>query len=432
MVLKTDLFLFVSHVREDRAAALEVVGDLERRGVPCWVAPRDVHLGKPFDDEIAEALENCWAMLLLFSDRCNENVYIRREVTVAGEIGKAIITFRIEDVQPRKALRVRLSDLNWIDGFVSREQAIDEVARIFAPAKEKTQPKPAPTGESEHAPGSVSAERAARDEAPTRTEIKHPESPAMQAAAVESALAGQEPGQRAQAVPSLSERRPPETPEQAPPKTAQWRGLSRRRVLIVGALAVTAVIGAIVTRARPPPPRDAAAVSYFKLGQASFERKDYAQAIADFNKAIDIDPKYLDAYFERGGAYLQRGNGANQDNHHLAKQDYEQAIADFTEVIRLETERPLLSGVYERRGFAYERRGFAYDRRGDAYYDNEDVRNQYYDRAIADFTEVIRLDPKADAWVWYWRGRIKGKKGDLTGSQADIAAAKAIDPNVDK
>jgi tetratricopeptide (TPR) repeat protein len=422
MVLKTDLFLFVSHVREDRAAALEVVGELERRGVPCWVAPRDVHPGKPFDDEIAEALENCWAMLLLFSDRCNEKDYIRREVTVAGEHGKTIIPFRIEDVQPRGALRMRLSDLHWIDGFVSREQAIDEVARIFAPAMEEAQPKPAPTSESGHPPASGSAERAARDEAPTAaptgTKNKHPKSPAMEAAAAESALAGQEPGQHAQEAPSLSERRPSET--------AQWRGLSRRHVLIVGALAVTAGIGVIVIT-QDPPPRNTKADSYFKLGRSSVEGKDYAQAIADFDKAIDIDPKYVEAYFWRGHAYLERGNDYldNQDNHHLAKQDYEQAIANFTTVIGFKTEPPPLPATYGRRGLAY-------DRRGDANSDNEDVRNQNYDRAIADFTEVIRLDPKDAAWARYSRGRIKLKKGDVKGSQADIAAAKALNPNLDK
>jgi tetratricopeptide (TPR) repeat protein len=101
-------------------------------------------------------------------------------------------------------------------------------------------------------------------------------------------------------------------------------------------------------------------------------------------------------------------------------------------VIGFKTEPPPLR-------FTYERRGFAYDRRGDANSDNEDVRNQSYDRAIADFTEVIRiytevirLDPTDAAWAWYSRGRIKRKKGDVKGSQADIAAAKAIDPNVDK
>jgi len=128
-----DLFLFVSHVSEDRPAALEVVEELERRGVPCWIAPRDVRPGKPFDDEIAEAIEACRAMLLIFSEHCNEHEYIRREITVAGESQKIIIPFRIENAQPRRGLRVRLSDLHWIDGFASRERAIDQVVRTIDP-----------------------------------------------------------------------------------------------------------------------------------------------------------------------------------------------------------------------------------------------------------------------------------------------------------
>jgi hypothetical protein len=112
-----DVFLFVSHISEDRLAALEIVDELERRGVRCWIAPRDVHPGKPFDDEIAEAIEASRALLLIFSDRCNEHEYIRREITVAGESHKVIIPFRIEDAQPRRGLRVRLSDLHWIDGL---------------------------------------------------------------------------------------------------------------------------------------------------------------------------------------------------------------------------------------------------------------------------------------------------------------------------
>jgi hypothetical protein len=128
-----DLFLFVSHVSEDRQAALEIVDELERRAVSCWIAPRDVHPGRPFDDEIVEAIEACRAMLLVFSDHCNEHEYIRREITVAGESHKVIIPFRLENAQPRRGLRVRLSDLHWIDGFVSRERAIDQVVREIDP-----------------------------------------------------------------------------------------------------------------------------------------------------------------------------------------------------------------------------------------------------------------------------------------------------------
>jgi hypothetical protein len=133
-----DIFLFVSHVSEDRSDAENIVHELERRGVPCWIAPRNIRPGKPFDDEIAEAIDASRAMLLIFSERCNESEYIRREVTVAGEAGKVIIPFRIDSAQPKRGLRVRLTDLHWIDGFVSRERAIDELVSAFHPAHGET------------------------------------------------------------------------------------------------------------------------------------------------------------------------------------------------------------------------------------------------------------------------------------------------------
>ena len=78
---------------------------LEARGVRRWIAPRNVRPGRPFDDEIADAIEGSQAMLLIFSSRCNDSEYIRREVTVAGESQKVVIPFRIENAaaEPRSA-----------------------------------------------------------------------------------------------------------------------------------------------------------------------------------------------------------------------------------------------------------------------------------------------------------------------------------------
>ena len=132
-----DFFLFVSHVSEDRAAALQVVDELERRAIRCWIAPRDVGAGKPFDDEIAQAIDTSRALLLIFSEHCNDSAYIRREVTVAGNAHKLIIPFRIENAVPTKGLAVRLADLHWIDGFVARERAIDEVLRTVRPPEKQ-------------------------------------------------------------------------------------------------------------------------------------------------------------------------------------------------------------------------------------------------------------------------------------------------------
>jgi tetratricopeptide (TPR) repeat protein len=49
------------------------------------------------------------------------------------------------------------------------------------------------------------------------------------------------------------------------------------------------------------------------------------------------------------------------------------------------------------------------------------------DRAIADYTEAIRLNPNY-ANALYWRGVAKQREGDKDVGDADIAAAKRIDP----
>jgi tetratricopeptide (TPR) repeat protein len=52
-----------------------------------------------------------------------------------------------------------------------------------------------------------------------------------------------------------------------------------------------------------------------------------------------------------------------------------------------------------------------------------------YDRAIADFDQAIRLDPKL-ALAYYQRGFAKRAKGDAAGGDADIATAKQLHPTL--
>jgi tetratricopeptide (TPR) repeat protein len=58
------------------------------------------------------------------------------------------------------------------------------------------------------------------------------------------------------------------------------------------------------------------------------------------------------------------------------------------------------------------------------YFDKKD-----YNRAIAKYTEAIRLDPN-QAGALYWRGQAKRMKGDASGGAADISRAKQLDPTV--
>ena len=52
-----------------------------------------------------------------------------------------------------------------------------------------------------------------------------------------------------------------------------------------------------------------------------------------------------------------------------------------------------------------------------------------WDSALADYSSALRLDPRLASSL-YGRGFAKLKKGDTTGGDADIASARAIEPNI--
>jgi tetratricopeptide (TPR) repeat protein len=50
------------------------------------------------------------------------------------------------------------------------------------------------------------------------------------------------------------------------------------------------------------------AVDYYNRGLAYRNKGDYDRAIADYNQAIRLDPKYAAAYNNRGRAYADKGD----------------------------------------------------------------------------------------------------------------------------
>jgi tetratricopeptide (TPR) repeat protein len=93
-------------------------------------------------------------------------------------------------------------------------------------------------------------------------------------------------------------------------------------------------------------------------------------------------------------------------NLHYSRREYDSAIADYTEASHLSP-----------------RNAAALAYRGNTYH-----AMKRFDNAIADYTEAIRLDPNY-AEAFYRRGIARQSKGDRAGGEADIKAARAIDPS---
>ena len=49
------------------------------------------------------------------------------------------------------------------------------------------------------------------------------------------------------------------------------------------------------------------AAAYINRGNAYFEKGQYDQAISDYTKALEINPRDAWAYFDRGNAYFEKG-----------------------------------------------------------------------------------------------------------------------------
>jgi tetratricopeptide (TPR) repeat protein/predicted Ser/Thr protein kinase len=159
-------------------------------------------------------------------------------------------------------------------------------------------------------------------------------------------------------------------------------------------------------------PKDVKA--YNNRGNAYQDRKELNRAIADFNEAIRLAPTTAAPYVNRGNAYVKMVERAERErspddfgkrNPAEWRELIDRAIADFNEALRLE---PLLSAAYYNRANAYYKSG-------------------KWDKAVADYAQVISLYPN-DAEAYYYRGLACEKSGDSDRAIADYNEAIRLNP----
>lgn len=137
--------VFISHSSKDKAVAIELCDRLEKVGISCWIAPRDVRPGGLYGTEIIDGIKQCSVFLLVLTSDANQSDAVTREVERAFSYQKTIIPLRIREVIPGKKIEFFVSSAQWVDAFQSPiSDRVEYIASVVRCAETGEPPNPPP------------------------------------------------------------------------------------------------------------------------------------------------------------------------------------------------------------------------------------------------------------------------------------------------
>jgi hypothetical protein len=89
--------VFISYSSVDIAQATTVRTVLEKNGLSCWMAPRDIPGGSNYTKEIPIAIRNCKVFVIILSENAQSSHWVLKELDSAVNCGKVILPFMLED-----------------------------------------------------------------------------------------------------------------------------------------------------------------------------------------------------------------------------------------------------------------------------------------------------------------------------------------------
>lgn len=218
-----------------------------------------------------------------------------------------------------------------------------------------------------------------------------------------------------------------------------------------------------LNRAVAEAPDNAQAFLYRGLAQG--RRGEDKLALTDYDEAIKLEPRYVDALVNRAAVHAGQGRAANairdldaalaiRPNNpvahynrgyaHFGQRAYDKAIADYDDAIELD---PTLGPAYNNRCLTRAIAGRdLVQALGDCdialkmmpvNLDVRDVRGFIYLKlgdptiAITEYDAALAIDPNRPIALW-GRGLARIRNGQVKEGEADQAAARVLDPNIER
>jgi len=123
--------VFISYSIKDKSVTDSVCSIMEKDGIRCWIAPRDINPGAPFAEAIIDGIKGSKVFILIYSSNSNHSIQVIKEVDRAVHHGLAIIPIRLEDVPMSKQLEYYVSNVHWLDALTPPlEKHINKLCKV--------------------------------------------------------------------------------------------------------------------------------------------------------------------------------------------------------------------------------------------------------------------------------------------------------------
>ena len=109
--------VFISYTTPDKEYADALVAFLEKRGIGCFIAPRDVDPGRPYAQNLMHAIDECSLVLLIASANINASEHVLNEVDAIVGKKRDMLPIFIEDFEMSDDYRYYLGRKQWIIAY---------------------------------------------------------------------------------------------------------------------------------------------------------------------------------------------------------------------------------------------------------------------------------------------------------------------------
>jgi hypothetical protein len=124
-------YAFISYSSVDSNVTYKIVNALEKSGITCWIAPRDIPFGSTYAASIIQAIKISTFFIFIYSNASNESDAVINEIEKASTLKSiTIIPFKIENLPYSDSLEYYLrSKQNIIAYGRPIEEATNELAK---------------------------------------------------------------------------------------------------------------------------------------------------------------------------------------------------------------------------------------------------------------------------------------------------------------